>query len=586
MKGDDITMCIKKNTFLIVMLMCITCSPGLSLAEDTEDKTILVKEFSRDHTRATTLRKSKDLNGLASLVKEIQSKWSQKDKQMYGALMVHSLRSWRSAYKRADKKAPINLIRQYTVQVLSTYDPNKPDNISVETEFDLVSILHEEYTYSKGKRTDQDWASARRKGAERWFHVWQRLEKAIDKNWDPNDIAEINVPLPPGAAGEAGMSPKYIKDPVLRAKYEAAIEKNREKIRIRNEQLKLRNIRKRYFRIVEKYLVSTYSIPPFNIEDLKQYLDKYIADDKTRARILDAVKKNTEKQEYKQERARIKALRKSFKPGPVNNLKEYEKFADEIQRKWSRRNKEYYARLMLEVCGPLSSGNFKHDRQYELARQYALLALDKSYGLEQNNRIPIEVEFRLLMYVRQSALASTKYLQSLGQKDDWPNQRREEAKFYFRTWDRLERAIDPNWDPNDPSLVFPRPPVGVDRFAIGMSPENIKDPNLRAEYEAALEEYRQRHKRHSEQRRLRRLKKEDLPILQKHLLRLYSGPLFDSKKLETEALQQNLAKHIKDEKIRAIILDGVKNRLLEESKPKPKAKPGFRERTETRRRSI
>jgi len=287
-----------------------------------------------------------------------------------------------------------------------------------------------------------------------------------------------------------------------------------------------------------------------------------------------------EREALLQDSARVEAL------GQALDLEGLEKVATELEKKWFPKNKEYYGHMVLQVCNTFTSRDFNNHRQYELARQYALLALDKSYGLEQNNRIPIEVEFRLLMYVRQSALASTKYLQSLGQKDDWPNQRREEAKLYFRTLDWLERAIDPNWDPNDPSLVFPRPPAGVDRFAIGMSPENIKDPNLRAEYEAALEEYRQRHKRHSEQRRLRRLKKEDLPILQKHLLRLYSGPLFDSKKLETEELQQDLAKHIKDEKIRAIILDGVKNRLLEESKPKPKAKPGFRERTETRRRSI
>ena len=39
-----------------------------------------------------------------------------------------------------------------------------------------------------------------------------------------------------------------------------------------------------------------------------------------------------DKQEYKQDMARIKALKKSFKPGRVNNLEEYEKFSDEIQK--------------------------------------------------------------------------------------------------------------------------------------------------------------------------------------------------------------------------------------------------------------
>jgi len=69
-----------------------------------------------------------------------------------------------------------------------------------------------------------------------------------------------------------------------------------------------------------------------------------------------------EKQEYKHAINQIKSLRKSLKLGKTNHLKSYENFADEIQSKWSRRNKEHYARLMLEICGPLSSGDFKGNR--------------------------------------------------------------------------------------------------------------------------------------------------------------------------------------------------------------------------------
>jgi len=254
------------------------------------------EEFSRDFTQAHTLRNSKDIKGLESMVKEIQSKWSQKDKQKYGALMVNTLNSWASACRRSDKKPPMETIRQYANQVLSTYDPNKPDNISIETEFALVSILHGQYIYTKGKRTDEQWASHRRKGVKRFFHAWQRLENAIDPTWEPDDVPKINIDLPKGVPGFPGMPPEMIKDPVLRAEYEQAIKKNREKIKIRNEQLKLRNIKKRYFRIVEKYLVSTYSIPPYDNEELEEYLNKYITDEKTRAQIVDALTKRINKE--------------------------------------------------------------------------------------------------------------------------------------------------------------------------------------------------------------------------------------------------------------------------------------------------
>jgi len=288
----------RKNTMFVMMLIAMICFVGLSFARDVEDKTMLMKEFSRDHTRATILEQSKNLNALENLVEEIQNKWPKKDKRMYGALMVNALHSWESAYRRADKKAPMNLIRQYANQVLSTYDPNKPDNISIETEFDLVSILHGQYIYMKGERTDEEWASYRRKGAERFFHAWKRLESAIDELWDPNDIAEANVSPPKGIGipGIPGMSPELIKDPVLRSEYEQAIEKNREKIKIRNEQLKLRNTKNRYRRIVEKYLTSTYAIPPYANEELAKYVNEYIADEKTKARIMSAVTKNMEAQ--------------------------------------------------------------------------------------------------------------------------------------------------------------------------------------------------------------------------------------------------------------------------------------------------
>ena len=54
---------------------------------------------------------------------------------------------------------------------------------------------------------------------------------------------------------------------------------------------------------------------------------------------VDSKLSKAETEEYKQDMARIKAMEKTFKPGRVNNLEEYEKFADEIQKKWSQRSK-------------------------------------------------------------------------------------------------------------------------------------------------------------------------------------------------------------------------------------------------------
>jgi len=282
-------------------------------------------------------------------------------------------------------------------------------------------------------------------------------------------------------------------------------------------------------------------------------------------------------QESRQDSARIQALAEAL------DLQGLEKLAPELEKKWFAKDKTYYGYMMLHVCGTFASCDFNNNRQYELARQYALLALAKSQGPDKADRIPIEVEFLLLMSVREGALSSDKYLQSLAQKDDWANERSKESKFYLQAWARLESSIDPNWDPNNSPGAFPLPPAGVGRYGSGMSPEDIEDPNLRAEYKAALNEYWQKIALYQGQRSLRQVKKENLPALQKRLLMLYSGPAFDSKNLETDALQQDLKKHIADKKLRDVIFNGLKKRLTEESEPKPK--PGLGPRGTTGRRS-
>jgi len=93
-----------------------------------------------------------------------------------------------------------------------------------------------------------------------------------------------------------GIAPESIKDPKLRAEYEAALQENRQKIERHTKQYRLHDWLKSYPKSRERDIVLIYSEPPFNLEELKQYLGKYAVDEKTRARILEAVKKNMEKQ--------------------------------------------------------------------------------------------------------------------------------------------------------------------------------------------------------------------------------------------------------------------------------------------------
>lgn len=256
-----------------------------------------------------------------------------------------------------------------------------------------------------------------------------------------------------------------------------------------------------------------------------------------------------EEQEYKQDMARIKTMEKSLKPGRVNNLEEYEKFADEIQKKWSQLNKEHYARLILEICGPLSSGTFEDDRRYDVARKYALSVLDKS------EEISIEMELKLTGHV-----VTLMYTPSSPKGEDFAQRRKKDVEIRLHAWKRLIDAIDPNWDPNE-ELRSPNAVATSMGFPGTIAPESIKDPKLRAEYEAALQKNRQNIERHSEQRRLHDWLKRYPKSAERDIVLMYSEPPFN-----LEQLKQYLGKYIADTKTKARILDVVAKNIEKQTR--------------------
>jgi Txe/YoeB family toxin of Txe-Axe toxin-antitoxin module len=247
-----------------------------------------------------------------------------------------------------------------------------------------------------------------------------------------------------------------------------------------------------------------------------------------------------EKEEYKQELNRIKSLKKSLKPGKTNDLKNYEKFADEIQSKWSRRNREHNARLILEVCGPLSSGGFKDDRRYEVARKYALSAL------ERPEEISLEIELELTGHV--VTLMCTR---CAPKGADFAQRRKKDVEIRLHAWKRLTDAIDTTWDPNDLPLLNVTPPLATGMRA-GIAPEAIKDPTLRTQYEAAITKNRQKAERHRKQSKLRTWLKRFPKKAEEYVVQAYCKPPFN-----LDELRQYLAKYIVDSKTKARILDTV-----------------------------
>jgi len=279
-----------------------------------------------------------------------------------------------------------------------------------------------------------------------------------------------------------------------------------------------------------------------------------------------------EKQKYKQEMARIKAMRKSLSPEldkesfqkdpdgymkqlmasrDKNDLDAYERFADEIQNKWNKKNKEHYARLMLEVCGPITSGDFKGNQRYryQLARKYALSALEKP------DEIPLTLELELTG--RVITLMIGPYV---SKGADFAQRRKKDIEIRLHAWKRLVEAIDSTWDPNK-ELLSPNAVAANMGFPGTIEPESIKDPKIRAEYEAAIEENIQEIKRYTEQNRLQKWLKRFPRHAEPYIIQAYSKPPFN-----LEELKQYLDNYIADKKTNARIVNAVIKNVEKQTK--------------------
>lgn len=250
--------------------------------------------------------------------------------------------------------------------------------------------------------------------------------------------------------------------------------------------------------------------------------------------------------------------------GDAKDIAGLKTLAEKLEKKWSQEDPNFYVTIVQSICR-----NFDRNESYELQDKYAKMALDKLYNLPKGKKVRFQLELSLLWDINNNIFNPYKHINSLAKEKDWPEKRLEAARYYFRVWERLEKDIDPNWDPNDrtKSVEYPKPPAGYTGPGMsGMSPDFIEDPKLRAEYEVSLKKYWEIVGYNTEQASLRRLQTSfDMKALQNKILKFYSGPTFDSKNLEVDALKQDLEKCIKDEKIRATILDELKKRPEEKA---------------------
>ena len=229
--------------------------------------------------RIKAARQSRELSELARLGEEIEIAWGAVNTTSYASLMLEICNALSSTDLKDDTQYVLE--QKYASLVLS-----KQLDIPVITETKLVSHLQDDIEYNKGQLSTAEWAKQRRTKADIWLRTWQRLNTAIDPNFDFEDLPLSNVPLPPGVPGPAGMSPSHIKDPVLRERYQQAIDENERKAAAHRIQSALHRERETYGRAMQTYLIRAYSRPPENRQELEAILKAHSVDDRLSSSIL------------------------------------------------------------------------------------------------------------------------------------------------------------------------------------------------------------------------------------------------------------------------------------------------------------
>lgn len=256
------------------------------------------QEYQQEMKRIQSLiepiqkRSNNDINSYEEFVNEIQKKWKVKNPEYYARLMNEICIPLNSGTFYSEKR--YSLARKYALSALS--EPNK---IFIETELDLTGQLATSMVHWYSP-TDSNWPAIRKNDTELRLHAWKRLTDTIDPNYDKaagtKGFLEIRSISPPEGL-PMGADPNLVKDKKLRQRYQEELDEYYKKINWRNQQYRFRQDLKWFSKQNEQYIEHLYSIPPYNNEELQNYLDRHIANKETKDRIMTAVRTNIAKAE-------------------------------------------------------------------------------------------------------------------------------------------------------------------------------------------------------------------------------------------------------------------------------------------------
>jgi hypothetical protein len=218
-------------------------------------------------------------------------------------------------------------------------------------------------------------------------------------------------------------------------------------------------------------------------------------------------------QEYQDDFDRIEMLRS-------RGLDELIVAADQLERKWRELDGNLYSHIMDHVCNAIANSRLSDTRVRSLTEEYARVTLSHTNKFSWNR------EWRLLLWLGYERLTPDDVV--------WVQERRENTELWLHAWQRLEREIDPSFDPDDRrnrGVMRVSPPVETG-LRPGSPPEAIKDPKLRADYEKAIAENEAKSVRRNQQLPLQWEQKPFVEHAEKALIEMYSQPPYSPRELK------------------------------------------------------
>lgn len=196
-----------------------------------------------------------------------------------------------------------------------------------------------------------------------------------------------------------------------------------------------------------------------------------------------------------------------------------------------KRKTENYNPLLADICTAFNSYNFGDDKQYLYARRCV------KQVLKEADKISVGLELKMI----ENLQGVEEYRAGLIPKESWESDRAERIELLLHLWQKLQNGVDKDFDFNAPeNQAVLNVPVPAPGYMPGISPESIKEPEIRAKYEEARRINKKKLERRNLQLQLQKLNKKLPDFVESFLTQVYSIAPFNLEGLKKDINRFNL----------------------------------------------